>query len=83
MLNRHVTGEPEEFARLRGSIVKVCDIAHFNRNMAILKEDARKRGISFQAALYVWEVARTPDLTAESGMEEYNRVYKQVTNVLD
>ena len=83
MLDRHVTGEPEEFARLRGSIVKVCDIAHFNRNMAILKEDAKKRGISFQASLYVWEVAHTPDLTAESGMEEYSRVYNQVMGVLD
>ena len=83
MLKRNVTGEPEEFARLRGSIVKVCDIAHFNRVMTILKEDARKRGVSFQAALYVWEVARTPDLATESGMAEYNRVYSQVTNVLD
>ena len=83
MLERHVTGEPEEFARLRGSIVKVCDIEHFNRNMAILKEDAEKRGIGFPAALYVWEVARTPDLTAKSGMEEYNRVYNRVMNVSD
>lgn len=83
MLERHVIGEPEEFARLRGSIVKVCDIEHFNRNMAILKEDAKKRGISFPAALYVWEVARTPDLTAESGMAEYSRVYNQVMGVSD
>ena len=83
MLERHVTGEPEEFARLRGSIVKVCDIEHFNRNMSILREDARRRGISFQASLYVWEVAHTPDLTAESGMAEYNRVYSQVMGALD
>ena len=83
MLERHVTGEPEEFARLRGSIVKVCDIEHFNKVMSILKDDARKRGISFQASLYVWEVAHTPDLTAESGMSEYNRVYSQVMGMLD
>ena len=83
MLERHVTGEPEEFARLRGSIVKVCDIEHFNKVMSILRDDARKRGVSFQAALYVWEVAHTPDLTTKSGMEEYNRVYSQVTGVLD
>ena len=83
MLKRNVTGEPEEFARLRGSIVKVCDIEHFNRNMAVLKEDARKRGISFHTALYVWEVARTPDLATESGMAEYNRVYSQVMGALD
>ena len=83
MLERHVTGEPEEFARLRGSIVKVCDIEHFNKVMSILKEDAKKRGISFQASLYVWEVAHTPDLTAESGMSEYNRVYSQVMGMLD
>ena len=83
MLERHVSGEPEEFARLRGSIVKVCDIEHFNRNMSILREDARRRGISFQASLYVWEVAHTPDLTAESGMAEYNRVYSQVMGALD
>ena len=83
MLERHVSGEPEEFARLRGSIVKVCDIEHFNRVMTILREDARKRGISFQAALYVWEVAHTPDLATESGMSEYNRVYSQVMGALD
>ena len=83
MLDRNVTGEPEGFARLRGSIVKVCDIAHFNRNMAILKEDAKRRGISFHAALYVWEVAHTPDLTAKSGMDEYSRVYSQVMGALD
>ena len=83
MLERNVTGEPEEFARLRGSIVKVCDIAHFNKVMTALKEDAKKRGISFLAALYVWEVAHTPDLTTESGMSEYNRTYNRVTSVLD
>ena len=83
MLERHVTGEPEEFARLRGSIVKVCDIEHFNKVMTILREDAKKRGISFPASLYVWEVAHTPDLTAESGMSEYNRVYSQVMGMLD
>lgn len=83
MLERHVTGEPEEFARLRGSIVKVCDIEHFNKVMSILRDDAKRRGISFQAALYVWEVSRAPDLTAKSGMEEYDRVYSQVMNVLD
>ena len=83
MLERNVTGESEEFARLRGSIVKVCDIEHFNKVMTILKEDARKRGISFPAALYMWEVAHTPDLTTESGMAEYSRVYSQVTGVSD
>ena len=83
MLERHVNGEPEEFARLRGRIVTLCDIEHFNRVMSILREDARKRGISFPASLYVWEVAHTPDLTAESGMSEYNRVYSQVMGMLD
>ena len=83
MLERHVTGEPEEFARLRGSIVKACDIEHFNRVMTILRDDAKKRGISFHAALYVWEVAHTPDLATESGMSEYNRVYSQVMGALD
>ena len=83
MLERHVTGEPEEFARLRGRIVTLCDIEHFNRVMTILREDAKKRGISFHAALYVWEVAHTPDLATESGMSEYNRVYSQVMGALD
>ena len=83
MLDRHVTGEPEGFARLRGSIVRVCDIEHFNKVMTILREDARKRGISFPASLYVWECAHTPDLATESGMEEYSRVYSQVMGMLD
>ena len=77
MLERNVTGEPEEFARLRGSIVKVCDIAHFNRNMAILKEDARKRGISFLAALYVWEKNGCIDCTIENGRIFLEKKFKE------
>lgn len=83
MLERNVKGEPEEFARLRGSIVKACDIAHFNRVMEILKEDARKCGVNFETALYVWERAHTPDLTTKSGMDEYTRVYCREMSVLD
>lgn len=83
MLERHVNGEPAEFARLRGSIVKVCDIERFNRVMSILREDAKKRGIGFHAALYVWEMAHTPDLATESGMAEYTRMYSRVMGVLD
>ena len=75
MLNRHVEGESEEFARLRGKIVTLCDIEHFNRNMSILKTDANKEGITMQMALYVWERAKCPDLTTMSGWREYVRVY--------
>ena len=83
MLNRHVDGEPEEFARLRGKIVTACDIAHFNKNMSILREDARKCGISFETALYVWERSRCADLTTRSGWNEYVRVYNKEMSVLD
>ena len=83
MLERHVNGEPEEFARLRGSIVKVCDIEHFNRVMEILKNDAKKCGINFETALYIWERSRCPDLTTRSGMAEYTRVYSKEMSVLD
>lgn len=75
MLKRHVDGEPEEFARLRGKIVTACDIAHFNKVMEILREDAKKNGITMRMALYIWEKAHTPDLTTKSGMSEYNRIY--------
>ena len=81
MLKRHVDGEPEEFARLRGKIVTLCDIEHFNRNMAILKENARKNGIPMLTVLYVWEKARTPDLTTASGWREYCRVYNHEMNI--
>ena len=83
MLERHVSGEPEEFARLRGRIVTLCDIEHFNRVMTILREDAEKCGINFETALYVWERAHTPDLTTRSGMAEYTRVYSREMSVLD
>lgn len=83
MLERHVDGEPEEFARLRGRIVELCDIEHFNRNMAILKDDAKKCGISFETALHVWERSRCADLTTRSGRSEYNRVYNREMSVLD
>lgn len=75
MLERKKEGEPEEFARLRGKIVSACDIAHFNRNMSILRENAKKNGDNWQTALWVWEKARCPDLTTKSGWREYVRVY--------
>lgn len=81
MLERKKDGEPEEFARLRGKIVTLCDIEHFNRNMAILKENAKKNGDNMLTALYVWEKARCPDLTTKSGMSEYNRVYNFEMNI--
>ena len=81
MLNRHVDGEPEEFARLRGKIVTACDIAHFNKVMSILKENARKNGDNWQTALYVWERAKCPDLTTRSGWREYVRVYNYEMNI--
>ena len=81
MLNRHVEGESEEFARLRGKIVTLCDIEHFNKVMTILRENARKNGDNWQTALYVWERARCPDLTTRSGWREYVRVYNWEMNI--
>ena len=81
MLNRHVEGESEEFARLRGKIVTLCDIEHFNKVMAILRENARKNGDNWQTALWVWERARCPDLTTRSGLKEYYRVYDWEMNI--
>ena len=81
MLNRHVEGESEEFARLRGKILTLCDIEHFNRVMAILKENAKKNGDNWQTALYIWEKAHTPDLTTRSGWREYVRVYNWEMNI--
>ena len=77
MLNRHVEGEPEEFARLRGKIVTLCDIAHFNRNMEILKEDARKNGITMLMALYVWEKNGCIDCTIENGRIFLEKKFKE------
>ena len=81
MLERKKDGEPEEFARLRGKIVTACDIAHFNKNMEILKADAKKNGDSMLTALYIWEKAHTPDLTTKSGLKEYYRVYNYEMNI--
>ena len=81
MLERKKDGEPEEFARLRGKIVTACDIAHFNKNMEILKENARKNGDNWLTVLYVWERARCPDLTTKSGWNEYVRVYNFEMNI--
>ena len=67
MLERKKDGEPEEFARLRGKIVTACDIAHFNKNMSILRENARKNGISMLMALHVWEKNGCIDCTIENG----------------
>ena len=81
MLERKKDGEPEEFARLRGKIVTACDIAHFNRNMEILRENAKKNGDNMLTALYVWERAKCPDLTTKSGWKEYVRVYNYEMNI--
>ena len=81
MLKRHVDGEPEEFARLRGKIVTLCDIEHFNKNMSILRENAKKEGITMRLALFIWERACCPDLTTKSGLREYCRVYDWEMNI--
>lgn len=81
MLERKKDGEPEEFARLRGKIVTLCDIEHFNRNMEILKENAKRNGDNWQTALWVWERAKCPDLTTRSGLKEYYRVYDWEMNI--
>ena len=81
MLKRHVDGEPEEFARLRGKIVTLCDIEHFNKNMDILREDAKKNGDNWLTVLYVWERAACPDLTTKSGWKEYVRVYNHEMSI--
>ena len=81
MLERKKDGEPEEFARLRGKIVTACDIAHFNRTMEILRENAKKNGDNMLTALYVWERAKCPDLTTKSGWREYVRVYNFEMNI--
>lgn len=81
MLERKKDGEPEEFARLRGKIVTACDIAHFNKNMEILRENAKKNGDNWQTALWVWERAKCPDLTTKSGWREYVRVYNFEMNI--
>ena len=81
MLKRHVDGEPEEFARLRGKIVTLCDREHFNRNMKILRENAKQNGDNWQTALWVWERAKCPDLTTKSGLKEYYRVYNYEMNI--
>lgn len=81
MLERKKEGESEEFARLRGKIVSLCDIAHFNRNMSILRENAKKNGDNWQTALWVWERAKCPDLTTKSGLREYYRVYNYEMNI--
>ena len=81
MLERKKDGEPEEFARLRGKIVTLCDIAKFNKVMSILKADAKKNGDNWQTALWVWERAKCPDLTTKSGLKEYYRVYDWEMNI--
>ena len=77
MLERHVDGEPQEFARLRGKIVTLCDREHFNRVMTILKEDARKCGINFETALYVWEKNGCIDCTIENGRIFLEKKFKE------
>ena len=81
MLNRHVDGEPEEFARLRGKIMSLCDREHFNKNMSILKEDAKRNGDNWLTVLYIWEKSSCPDLTTTSGWREYVRVYNHEMNI--
>ena len=81
MLERKKDGEPEEFARLRGKILTLCDREHCNRTMEILKENARKNGDNWQTALWVWERAKCPDLTTKSGWREYVRVYNHEMSI--
>ena len=77
MLERKKEGEPEEFARLRGKIVTLCDIEHFNKNMSILREDAKKNGITPLMALYIWEKNGCIDCTMENGRIFLEKKFKE------
>lgn len=77
MLNRHVEGESEEFARLRGKIVTLCDIEHFCKVMSIIKESAKKNGITMLMALYVWEKNGCIDCTIENGRIFLEKKFKE------
>ena len=72
-----------DFARLSGRINGEKEAAKFHRVMEILKQDAKENGISLEMALFLWERAECPDLTTESGMREYVRVYRREMSVLD
>ena len=72
-----------DFARLSGRINGEKEAAKFHRVMEILKQDAKENGITLKLALYLWERAECPDLTTESGMREYVRVYRREMSVLD
>lgn len=77
MLERKKEGEQEEFARLRGKIVTLCDIEHFNKNMSILREDAKKNGITPLMALYIWEKNGCIDCTMENGRIFLEKKFKE------
>ena len=77
MLERKKEGEPEEFARLRGKILTLCDIEHFNKNMSILREDAKKNGITPLMALYIWEKNGCIDCTMENGRIFLEKKFKE------
>lgn len=72
-----------DFARLSGRINGEKEAAKFHRVMEILKADAKENGISLEMALYLWERAECADLTTESGMREYVRVYRREMSVLN
>ena len=72
-----------DFARLSGRINGEKEAARFHRVMEILKADAKENGISIKMALFLWERAVCPDLTTESGMREYVRVYRREMSVLN
>lgn len=72
-----------DFARLSGRINGEKEAARFHRVMEILKADAKENGISLEMALYLWERAECPDLTTESGMRQYVRVYRREMSVLN
>ena len=75
--------EERDFARLSGRINGEKEAARFHRVMEILKQDAKENGITLKLALFLWERAECPDLTTESGMRQYVRVYRREMSVLD
>ena len=72
-----------DFTRLSGRINGEKEAAKFHRVMEILKQDAKENGITLKLALFLWERAECPDLTTESGMRQYVRVYRREMSVLD
>lgn len=76
MLARFRAGEQKEFADLRRSLMKLCDLRHLMKQVAWLEDFARRNGVSREIVLERWRSRGREDVTTEEGRRRWRQIWE-------